>query len=127
MIANTTIVATIVHKVHYLSKIAVYTKKTGILRTFEIFNRENFARIRDKIAKVILVETENIFAKNKKMFNIDLKKDNSPQITVFNDVETYNLLSNALKRQQMKSDIVKRIKSDDKNNESSIPDKLSVS
>lgn len=103
-------------------KLSLYTKKTGILRTFEIFNREHISQIKDKVIKIILVESENIFSKNRKLFNIDLKSDNSPQVTIFNDKETYHLLSGVLKRQKLKNGI-----NNDKNHESSIFDKLSHS
>ncbi|HSA06824.1 MAG TPA: hypothetical protein P5556_06570 [Candidatus Gastranaerophilales bacterium] len=79
------------------------SKRFDILRTFELFNKENMSILRDKIVEIILVEADNIFSKNKKIFDIDFKKDKSMQIAVFNDKQTYDLLSNTWKRHKMKS------------------------
>ena len=105
-----------------VNKKRMMTKKTGILKTFEIFNRETITMLKDKLIEIILIETENIFSKNKKMFNVDFKKDDSVQISILNDQKTYHLLSNTWKRHKMKYG-----KTDDKNTQSTIPNKLSAS
>ena len=97
-------------------------KKFDILRTFEKFNRENLGVFANRMVEIILVEADNIFSKNKKMFNLDFKKDKSIQISVVNDKKAYDLLSNTWKRHKMKQD-----KLNDKNNASSIFDQLSKS
>lgn len=77
--------------------------KFDIFKTFELFNKENMSILRDKIVEIILVEADNIFSKkNKKMFELDLKKNNSVQVTVMNDKGTFDLLSNTWKRYRTK-------------------------
>ncbi len=101
---------------------AIDNKKRGklhILRTFEVFNKENLNLFKNNLIKIILIETENIFANNKKKFNIDFKKDNSVQVSVFNDIETYSLFSNTIKRYNTKNGNI-----NDKNNKSGIFDQL---
>jgi len=122
-------------------------KKFDIIKTFEIFNKENMSILKNKIIEIILVEADNIFSipkqkwfsdlgkpesleinvisenritnsqptcyKNKKLFNVDFKKNNAAQISVFNDRRTYDLLSNTWKRHKMKQE-----KLNDKNNKS---------
>lgn len=97
-------------------------RKFDIFRTFELFNKENMGILKDKIVEIIMVESDNIFAKNKKMFNIDFIKDKSARISVFNDKPAYELLSNTWKRYKMKYGNL-----NDKNNKSGIFDQLSGS
>lgn len=85
--------------------LAPYKKKSGkydIIKTFEIFNRENISRLKDKLVEIILVEADNIFAKSEKVFDLDFKKNKSIQISVYNDKNTYDLLSNTWKRYKLK-------------------------
>ncbi len=95
------------------------SKKLDILRTFEIFNKESLGILKDKIIEIILVEADNIFSKNKKIFDIDFKNDKSIQISVVNDKEAYNLLSNTWKRHKLKQG-----KLNDKDNKDTIFDQL---
>lgn len=93
------------------------SKKTDIFKTFEIFNKENISILKDKIVEIILVEADNIFLKatKKNMFELDFKKNNSVQVSVFNDKHAYDLLSNTWKRHKQK-----QLKTNDKNNKSGI-------
>jgi|GEM_PF-3508681 len=100
-----------------LAKSSEKRKRLDILRTFEIFNRENIEIFKDKVIEIILVEADNIFSKNKKMFDVDIKKNKSVQISVYNDRHSYDLFSNTWKRQK-----IKQGKLNDKNNQSRIPD-----
>ncbi len=94
-------------------------KKFDIIRTFEVFNRENLAVLKDRIIEIILIEADNIFSNNKKIFDIDLRKNKSIQISVFNDKKTYDLLSNTWKRHKIKQGNL-----NDKSNQSRIFDQL---
>jgi len=77
------------------------TKKADIFKTFEIFNRETLSILRDRLVEIVLIETDNIFSKaNKKLFEVDFKKNNSLQISVFNDKPMYDLLANTWRRKQ---------------------------
>lgn len=89
-------------------------KKLNILKTFEVFNKENINILKDKIVEIVLVEADNIFSKatGRNMFELDFKKNNSVQISVFNDKETFDLLSNTWKRHKQK-----QLKNNDKNNQ----------
>ncbi len=89
-------------------------KKADIFKTFEMFNRESLNFFRDRLVEIVLIEADNIFARaNKKMFDVDFKKNNSVQISVFNDKPTYDLLANTWRRK-------KQLKADDKDNQSRI-------
>lgn len=95
-------------------------KSPDIFKTFELFNKESISILRDKIIKIILVEADNIFSgKNKKMFDLDFKKNNSVQISVFNDKKTYDLLSNTWKRYRNR-----QLNKNDQNNKSGVYNQL---
>lgn len=94
-------------------------KKLDILKTFEVFNKESISHLKDKIIEIIMIEADNIFSNNKKMFDVDLKENQSVQISVYNDNKTYDLLSNTWKRHKLKQEQL-----NDKNNQSGILDKL---
>lgn len=81
--------------------------KFDILKTFELFNKENINILKDTLIEIILIEADNIFAKNKNLFNLDIKNNKTMQISVFNDKNTYNLLSNTWKRHKEKQSILK--------------------
>jgi phosphotransacetylase len=92
-------------------------KKFDIIKTFEIFNRENMNVLKEKIVHIILVEADNIFSNTKKMFEVDVKKGNSIQINVINDKSSYDFLSNTWQRYIRKqAQIVK----ENENNQSSV-------
>ncbi len=100
-------------------------RKFEILRTFEIFNRESLSVLKDKFIEIVLIETENIFSKASiNLFNVDLKKDDSVQITVINDNRTYDLLSNTWKRFNKKKN---NGINDEKNKNRKLYNKLNVS
>jgi len=99
-------------------------KKFDIIKSFEIFNSEALSVIKDKIIEIVLIEAENIFSKhpavNNSLFNVDIKKDNSFQVTVFNDKKTYDLLSNTWKRQKLRKQKAKN----EENTKPALSDKL---
>jgi len=82
--------------------------KFDILKTFEIFNRESLTILKDRFFEIVMLETENIFVKkrdtqkNCNLFDVDIKKDDSVQITITNDKGTYDLLSNTWQREKKK-------------------------
>ena len=76
-------------------------RKFDILKTFEIFNKESFSVLKNKLIEIVMLETDNIFTR-RNLFNVDFKKDESVQITVINDKNTYDLLSNTWKRHKKK-------------------------
>ncbi|OGI03713.1 MAG: hypothetical protein A2Y25_08230 [Candidatus Melainabacteria bacterium GWF2_37_15] len=95
-------------------------KSSDIYKTFEIFNKDNISILKDRLIEIILIEADNIFSrKNKNMFELDFKKNNSVQISVYNDKEMYDLLSNTWKRYKMK-----QIETNDKDNKSGIYNQL---
>ena len=95
-------------------------KNTDIFKTFDVFNKDNISILKDRLIEIILIEADNIFSrKNKNMFELDFKKNNSVQISVYNDKETYDLLSNTWKRYRMK-----QIEDNDKDNKSGICNQL---
>lgn len=78
-------------------------KPFDILKTFDLFNREALAVIKNKFLEIIMVETDNVFVKNQQqMFNVDIKNDNTVQITILNDKKTYDLLSYAWHKHKRK-------------------------
>ena len=92
-------------------------KNFNIFKTFEKFNSESINILKDRIIEIILIETENIFSKpNKNLFEMDFKKNNSIQISIFNDKKTFDLLSNTWKRHKNKQLLTEN----DKNNQSTI-------
>jgi len=99
-------------------------KKFDIIKSFEIFNSEALSVIKDKIIEIVLIEAENIFSKHPAMtnslFNVDMKKDNSFQVTIYNDKKTYDLLSNTWKRQKLRKLKAKN----EENSKLQLPDKL---
>ena len=101
--------------------LTIKSKKLDILKTFEIFNKENIGVLKDKIIEIILVEADNIFSNNKHLFTLDIKKNNAVQISVLNDRKTYDLLSSTWKRHKMKQE-----KLNDKNKKSRLfgPDNI---
>jgi hypothetical protein len=99
-------------------------RKFDILKTFEIFNMESLSILKDKFLEIVMLETENIFSSHKNnLFNIDLKKDDSVQITVINDRNTYDLLSNTWKRHKKKINGIKN----EKNNQRNVYNQLNMS
>ena len=98
-------------------------RKFDILKTFEIFNKESLSILKDRLIEIVLVETENIFSKTDNLFNIHFKKDDSAQITIINDRNTYDLLSNTCKRHKNKINGVKN----EKNNQCNIYNQLNMS
>jgi hypothetical protein len=96
-----------------MKKIKKKKKPVDIFKTFEIFNKESLTVLRDKLIDIVMLETDNIFARNN-LFNVDFKKDNSVQITVINDRETYDLLSHTWQRHKKKLDSVKSLATSEK-------------
>lgn len=94
-------------------------RKFDILKTFEIFNKESLNVIKDKLIEIIMVESDNIFA-GRNLFDVDFKRDDSVQITVINDRNTYDLLSNTWKRHKKKLE-------NEKNNKCKVHNQLNVS
>lgn len=98
--------------------------KFDILKTFEIFNMESLSILKDKFLEIVMLETENIFSSHKNnLFNVDFKKDDSVQITVINDRQTYDLLSNTWKRHKKKINGIKN----EKNNQCNVYNQLNMS
>ncbi len=97
-------------------------EKFDILKTFEIFNRESLSIIKDRIIEIVMLETENIFSRTN-LFNVDFKKDDTVQITVINDKQTYDLLSNTWKRHKNKMNG----KKNEENNQRKVHNQLNVS
>lgn len=100
-------------------------KKFDILETFEIFNKESISVLKKVFIDIIMLETDNIFT-NKNTLCIDIKKDDSAQITVLNDKKTFDLLSNTWKRHKKKLTLENGI-INEKNNQRNISNQLNLS
>lgn len=83
--------------------------KFDILKTFEIFNSQALTVLKNRLIEIVMLESDNIFAAKKNLFSVDIKKDDSAQITIINDRETYDLLSNTWQRHKKKVESVKKL------------------
>ena len=86
---------------HKRSNEIIKKKKFDIFRTFEIFNSEAISIIRERIIKFVLVEADNFFI-TKSFLNADINKDDDVQITILNNKNVYNLLTNSWRKYQQR-------------------------
>lgn len=68
----------------------------NILESFEIFFREPLSILKTNIIQIVGIDTDNFFAKDSSV-SVNFTK-NKTQITVFNNIKLYNLLSLATAR-----------------------------
>ena len=68
----------------------------NILESFEIFFREPLSILKTNIILIVGIDTDNFFAKDSSV-SVNFTK-NKTQITVFNNIKLYNLLSLATAR-----------------------------
>lgn len=72
------------------------TKNWNIIESFELFLREPLSILKTGVVQIVEMTTDNFFTKDSAV-NVSFMK-NKTQITVFNNVKLYNLLSMATAR-----------------------------
>ncbi len=81
----------------------------NILESFEIFFREPLSILKTNIIQIVGIDTDNFFAKDSSV-SVNFTK-NKTQITVFNNIKLYNLLSLATARNNRRIEAKNLIKS----------------
>ncbi len=70
----------------------------NIFESFEIFFREPLSILKSGLIQIVGIEAENFFTKGSSV-KVDFTK-NKTQITVFNNIKLFNLLSSATSRNE---------------------------
>lgn len=76
-------------------------RRFDIFNTFELFNMEALNVIKERIIKFVLIEADNLSGK-KSDITADLAKDDTVQLTVFNNLGLYTLLDSTWRKRQQK-------------------------
>lgn len=81
--------------------------KFDIFKSFDIFNSESVNIIKERVIRLVFVETGNIF-KSTTCMQADITDDNSVNLYVFNNQNVYNILNRSLAKYRKKAEQVNK-------------------